>query len=425
MKNLSLTLLLALFAFASTSFAQTGKKALKEAEKVIKKYAKNPLADDVDLASGITLLSTAFESEEVSGEAKNWIKKGELLVKISDAAYLQYATNPSYKSPVPTAATDAYDAFSMAMELGETKKAAKGISEVEGHLNNAAALFYQEKDYESAYMSFKKSLDARDVLKENGKESRLDKEPGLLDDQILFTAVSGFYGGKAADAKPYFLQLKDNGKTDAVVYEALYSIYTEEGDADKALATLEEGRIANPDDSGLLFSEINHYLTSGNLETLIVKLEQAIEKEPDNVSVYVTLGSVYDQLHQKASKDGDSVKAKEYFAQALSYYNQTLEKEPENFDATYSIGALYYNKAAGMVGEINELANDFSSAGMKKYDAKKAEMDGIFKEALPSFERAETLKPDDRNTVIALKEIYARLNMLDKSEIYKAKLEGM
>ena len=62
---------------------------------------------------------------------------------------------------------------------------------------------------------------------------------------------------------------------------------------------------------------------------------------------------------------------------------------------------------------------------LKKYNAIKAEMDGYFKEALPYFLKAEELDPKDQNTMIALKEIYAREGQLDKSAEYKAKLEAL
>jgi len=404
MKNLIYVAFLFLMA-TTTTFAQTGKKAFKEAEKVIKKYNKNPLEEGIDIASAVSLLDVAFEDADFASKSKNWLKKGELLNGISNATYIQYATDNTFTSPVPKAAMIAYNAYSKAMELGEKKKAIKGMMELENHLNNAAAMFYSAKDYANAFSNFKKTLEIKDMLTENGKTSRLDSDEVLYGDQVLFTAVSAYYGEQVEASKPYFLQLKEMGKTDAVVYDALYNIYNNEGDAEKATMMLEAGRAANPDDTGLLFTEINHYLQSGQLEILTDKLKQAIAKEPDNVSVYVTMGSVYDQLHQQANKDGDAAKSKEYFDQAMDYYNQGLAKEPDNFDATYSVGALYYNKAASMVGAINELANDFSSEGMKQYDAKKLEMDGIFKQALPFFEKAEGINGTDRNTIIALKEI--------------------
>jgi len=130
-------------------------------------------------------------------------------------------------------------------------------------------------------------------------------------------------------------------------------------------------------------------------------------------------------LTQKEREAGNQAKANEYFDLAMDYYNQTIEKDPSNFDAVYSQGALYYNKAAGMTEQINQLANDFTPAGTKKYDALKAEMDNQFKEALPFFEKAESMNPKDLNTLVALREIYARIDQLDKVGPLKARIEAI
>ena len=59
----------------------------------------------------------------------------------------------------------------------------------------------------------------------------------------------------------------------------------------------------------------------------------------------------------------------------------------------------------------------------KKYEAKKAQMDEAFNKSLPFFIQAEQLMPDDTNTLLALKEIYARQEKYDLVEQYKQKLE--
>lgn len=404
--------------------AQDAKKAFKSAEKAVKSFIKNPADESNSVASIKESFDTAFASSDISDQSKNWIKKGDLLTKIADIEYIKSVTpGANYQIQYKDAALDAYQAYMKAKELGDEKKYLSGIDGLEGHLNNTAALVYSNKDYKSAFQLFKTSIDAKKMLNAAGKESRLDVDT-LYRDQVLFTAVSGFYGEMAEESKPYFLELKEAGNADAVVYEALYSM-TSETNQEEALMYLEEGRKAHPEDTGMLFSEINHYLKAGELEKLISKLELAIEQEPDNITVYTTMGSVYDQLHQQETKAGNAAKGTEYFGKALEYFNAAKAKDPKNFDAAYSVGALYYNKAAGMVDGLNELANDFSADGMKKYDAKKVEMDKIFEQALPFFKEAEALKPNDVNTIIALKEIYARMNKLDKADEYKAKLDSM
>lgn len=156
-------------------------------------------------------------------------------------------------------------------------------------------------------------------------------------------------------------------------------------DEKKAFEYLDAGKKLYPDDNEILFAEINYYIKANKLNELVDKLQMAINKEPENVSVYNALGNVYDQLNQNERNAGNTAKADEYFNLAFKNFESALSKDPNNFDAMYSQGALYYNKAASMVTKLNALSNDYSSAGTKKYNELKGEMDGYFNQALPLF----------------------------------------
>jgi len=69
------------------------------------------------------------------------------------------------------------------------------------------------------------------------------------------------------------------------------------------------------------------------------------------------------------------------------------------------------------------LADDYSKEGLKKYDALKEKVNGEFDKALPYFQKAEKVDPNDLNTLIALKEIYARKNDLELSNEFKNRID--
>jgi hypothetical protein len=52
-------------------------------------------------------------------------------------------------------------------------------------------------------------------------------------------------------------------------------------------------------------------------------------------------------------------------------------------------------------------------------------MDEAFAKAQPFFQQAETINPKDLNTLIALREIYARQENYPKVDEYKAKIEAL
>jgi tetratricopeptide (TPR) repeat protein len=149
-------------------------------------------------------------------------------------------------------------------------------------------------------------------------------------------------------------------------------------------------------------------------------LKAGIAKEPKNVSLYFTLGNVYDNLSQKET---DPAKAQGYADEAMVWYNKTLALDSKNSDAIYSIGASFYNKAAQFSKEMKKLESDFSKEGQKKYDAAEKLMIAEFDKALPYFKKAESINPNDQNTLIALKEIFAKKNDMNLSKEFKTRLD--
>ncbi len=359
--------------------------------------------------------------------AKDLIKQATEAIGSADKQFTARLLNPEAPLDNPMAAVEALNMFAQALEIsekkGDIKKAISGIADTETHLANFGAGLYQSEDYAGSFANFDASIKAHHLLKANKQKSRLDEE-GLLAEQELFAGITAFYSENYEGAMPYYQKLYENGTEEATVYEGLYTM-TLAKDPAAAQEILTAGREKFPDNTSLLFTEINQYLNEGRLAELIGKLEAARAAEPNNLSVITTLGNVFDQLHVKATEDGDEAKAEEYFQSALGVYKEVLDKDETNFDAWYSSGALYYNKAANLAPQINELANDFSAEGTKKYEALKSKMDDTFKTSLPYFEKAEALKAGDRNTIIALKEIYARQNQFDKVTEYQTKLDAI
>jgi hypothetical protein len=423
-----------LFVFVALSLvhAQEYKKQLKNANKTLGKYYLDPVANKSSLDETLTSITAIFEAEDAKADPEAWITKGQIFNEIAKAEMnkkvVDEALQKKYDLATPGAGLTALESFekaiSLAIKKSQTKDALVGIRENEDFTNNIGITFFQAQDYNNAYKNFMGTLKAHEILKSNKEASRLD-DAATKNDQTFYTAVSGYFGDFKKETQPLFESLYKNGGAQPLVYEALFNLSVDAKNVDKAMEYLDAGRKANPDDNGLLFAEINYYLKEGKLDILTDKLKAAIAKEPDNLSVYTTLGNVYDQLNQKERTAGNVEKADEYFNLAFDYFSQALAKDPKNFDATYSQGALYYNKAASMTAKLNELSNDYSSAGTKKYNALKAEMDDYFKQALPFFLKAEEIDPKDQNTMIALKEIYAREGQLEKSGEYKTKLEQL
>jgi tetratricopeptide (TPR) repeat protein len=336
--------------------------------------------------------------------------------------------NPEAPFVDANAGIEASKAYRKALELaekkGDVKNAIKGLVNTEGLLNNMGIELYKLGEYTDSYNNFRAELETSALLKEKDEKSRLD-DPALYNEKVYFAGLTAYYAEDYQGSIDNLIKAKETGTDESSLYQVIYESYKAMDKADDGLKYLEAGRAAFPEDNGLLFSEINHYLAKGELNKMIGKLEIAHEAEPDNLSVVLTLGQVYDQLQVKANEAGNPDEAEEDFNKALKYYNKALVSVPEDFDLNYSIGALYYNKAAGFTPALNEVANDFSKEGEKKYEALKAKMASLFDQALPYFLKADSIDGSSKNTLIALKEIYARKDEFAKSNEYKERLENL
>jgi tetratricopeptide (TPR) repeat protein len=420
-------IVLVTFMIAQTSFAQ-GEKSLKMASKAFGEFSADPFGNPGALDEAKTHISEAFKDQKVASSAKAWITRGDIFYNSGDAQFKGKLINPEAEISDPTVGLSALEAYTKALELaskkGDIKKAMTGLLQTEELLNNFGIDQYQAQNYTAAYDNFVAEMSASELIKSKGEASRLDAE-GAMAEKKFFTGLTAYYAEDYQSSIDYLSGALDDNYSDPSTYQLIYESHKALGNTDAGLPFLEKGRAEFPDDSGLLFSEINHYLALGELSKMTDNLKEALAKEPDNQSLILTLGQVYDQLQVKSNEAGETDKANEYFDNALGYYQLALEATPENFDINYSLGALYYNKAAGYTPALNEVANDFSKAGEAKYNEIKETMAGLFSQALPYFLKADSIDGSDRNTIIALKEIFARQDNFEKSNIYKEKLENL
>ncbi len=423
-------LFVGMFLIAGISQAQEDPvKLLKKAGKYLGSYNLDPSSNKDKLAQAKEAVDQAMASPDMEASSKGWNTKGRIYSELAASEAAMLTLNKEYVPNYPDAAVESYKAFNKGLEHAvkkyERKDALKGLAEVAGFLNTLGYRAYQASDFTNAFTQFDAVLKVNDLLKANEMKPILGDDKSV-NDQLYIAAVSAMSGENMEAAGKYFEVLKDSGLGDEkpAIYEGLFKAYIDT-DEEKAVALLQEGREKHPEEASLLFAEINYYLQKGELDQLLGKLEKAAEIEKDNPSIYNTIANVYDSKYQKASEEGNAEEAEASFTKAYDNYNLALEKDPENFVAIYSLGALYYNKAAVASKEVNALADDYSNEGTKKYNAKKEEMFGYFDKAMPYFLRAEKINAGDKNTLIALQEIYARKDDLETANAYKAKLEAL
>ena len=408
-------------------FAQDAEKDMKKAARLVGTYNLDPANNGDKLDEAKSLIDGAINSGSLAESSKAWSTQGKIYNELMNADIQNLVLDPEAKLKNPGSAFTAFTGFSNALKFAqkgfEKKDALKGISTILANVNYLGSIFYQRQEFTQAYELFNATVEGDKLLTENSQDAFFQDDNERMD-QKYYAGIAALSGNMMDEAKVIFEDLYASDYQNPAVYEALYKV-KKDTNMEDAEVILAKGRENFPDDVGLLYAEINHMLGQGRLDELIGSLKIALDKEPSNLSVMTTLGNVYDQLYQKSTADGDEEKATENFNYALEYFNKALAANPDFFDANYSIGQLYYNKAAALTQEMNELANDYSKEGTAKYDAAKEASDSMFDKALPYFQKAEGLNDKDMNTLIALKEIHARKNEFEKADEYKAKIEAL
>lgn len=399
---------------ASAAFAQDGWSSYADARSMMNSYELDPANNKDKLIAAVPEIEKAMDNISTvkdKKQARVYLQAGEIYSTLAGLDLVSKSMDPNYISSSPDAALKAFNAYKKAFKVAqkgfEQKDALEGLFNNINNLNAYAAEEFSNSRFNTAYVGFSSITETVDMLEKNDYGKSPFETEEAAQELAYAAGLSAVNAGMKQQAEDIFVRLKDEGYQNASVYESLYRIYLD-SDKEKAVAYLREGRKAFPKDKGLLYAEINYALQNNELEGLVSKLEEAIADDPENVSLYTTMGFVNDNLFQRELEAGNQEKAQTYFDKAMKNYEAALKVDDTNADAIYSIGALYYNKAAVMSQELVAMEDDFSKEGIRKYEAKQAEILGLFDKALPHFKRAETLKPNDQNVMIALKEIYAK-----------------
>ncbi len=424
MKKILFTLTTLIFSVAL--FAQEDpEKALNKAGRALTTYNMNPIDNSGKLKEAMDMIEIAANGEATKGNVKTWQVRGEIYSALADEDVKMISLQPKgaepFKLKYPDAAMKSAESFIKAVELSqkkyETKDALKGIQELSLKLNMYGNNHLTRSDYANSYKTFDMMLTLNDLVKKNN-------EPAIVPDSIIgeqkyLIAYCANLSGDKAKAKMVFKELYDAGTNEPGVYAQYFTLRKEEGDAD-AIKILETGRSKFPDNTEILFAEINYYLETKQYEKLEIKLKEAIAKEPNNPSVRAALGNVYLELFNKEfAVNKDSELAQSHFNNSISYFEQAIQIKPDMFDALYSIGSLYFNKAVVLIKSSNDLPA--TKEGIAQSKKMEEEAKALMNKGLPHFQKAESMEPNDLNTLIALTEIYARLSDFDKSKEFKSR----
>jgi tetratricopeptide (TPR) repeat protein len=355
----------------------------------------------------------------------------ELASADNTAAFLAQQTSQKFEAKYGDAAVQSVEAYIKVLahpNAGKTDKkdAIEYMSPVVMYATNSGLGFFNGQKYKDAYRAFNVALEAKKATKD-AKDAKILDGAGAVEEIKYNAALSAVNGEMPKEAIMLLEELRavnyiqsKEGKNPAQIHSLLAGLYTKAGQKDKAMEVVGDGRKRYPDEQDLLLTEINYYIGEGQLNKLEDRLEEAIKKDPKNVGLYTVKAKMYEGLAENYNKEGKAADAAKAIENAKVNYTRALEQDPKSFDALYNMGAMSFNKAAAITAEMNKLG--MSKAEQKLYEDLEAQMKKLFSEALPFFERAEGVKPEDPSVIIALYKINDKLGNTEKAKLYQKRM---
>jgi len=376
------SLLLAI-SFSLGAFSQMGKvtSALSFIEQNLLDKAKESL-------------DQALVNEKSKDNPKTYFAKG----KLAQACFK--SENATFKALYPNPLDTAYASYEKALKLDQ-----KGSIEKQYKLNSTYLYLandyiaqgvkaFEGKEYEPALAAFESNI----------KISASPNYIGAIDTGIYFNAGLAAYNAKLYDrAVPHFqkcIELKYEGTTP---WFLLYNCFINTKDATNAEVTLKKMFEIYPDDKDVIMQLVDYYINNNRPQDAHSYIDIAKAKNPNDHSLWWAEGVIY--MRQDKYDD------------AIASLNKSIELKGDQYDTQFNMGVCYYNKAVEMFQKANEIMD------VAKYNVAVAEANKVFIQAIPYFEKASNLKPDDVDSLKNLKELYFRLRTVNPD--YEAKYNAI
>ncbi len=359
---------------------------------------------DGDLAKAKQSIDEASQHEKTKDKGKTWYTRGTIYEAIA------LSEDPQYQKLDANALQESVNAYKKVKTLEKENAgmyvfADQKLEGLWGTFLNKGAEKYQSGEYGEALEHFQKAQ----MLKPEDTTA------------YLYGGIAAQQEGKMDLAMENYYKLIALDVNDPSIYESVvYLERSQNEDNKKALEVVSKGREKFPNNENLAKEEIALLIITQQTDEARKKLEQAIATEPDNANLYYNLGFLYDQMGDKAKETDDAAKATEHKDKAIAQYKKAIEKDPNYFEANFNTAVNYYNRAAAVVTEANNMdLKEYQKNGKKLMDKSKVD----FKNALPYLEKSRELQPDDITVLSTLVTVYSQLDMKDKAEATNKYLE--
>ena len=264
----------------------------------------------------------------------------------------------------------------------------------------------EQRDFAGAYQAFKMHISIPDLpMMDNEKMQKEMPRDTTYIQYKYYAAIFAVQSEMHEEAVALLEELKDGDYEAVSVNQFLYQEYVTLKDTAKFVATLQAAIVRFPKEPWFLQNLINYYIFSGQEQTAVDYLAQAIEREPNVAQYHHIKGNLDENLGN--------------YDAALVDFDEALRCDPTLADAMAGKGRVYYNQAV----KLNEAAALIQDN--KEYKKALDEMNEVFRKSLPFFEKAHEMDPEDRTYMQVLKGLYYRFHMDAEYDAISAKLNSL
>lgn len=383
-------IIIAILALSTATFAQSTK-----INNAFQDYRRGRIS------RALEAIEDAAVHPDTKDQARTWFYRGNIFLTIS------LSDKADVKALSDNAIDEAYMSYQKAIELDKTvsnnmvspSSPLDGVQMLSVTFYNRGIQYYNVQNYAKAAEDFEKAF-------------RCKPDNGFL----YMLGLSQMYGEvfKPKDepknfknAVTTFNGLIQKKYEEPNIYIFLSDLHKMENDTVRAIRAINNGEKAYPDTTRIMIQKFNIYLWSGQTEEALSLLQQIKEKEPTNHVVFFNIGTVLNEIGN--------------FDEAIVAFERAIELKPDYFDALFNFGTMYFNKFLSIREEAEKL--DFSE--QDKFEKLNAQAQEMLAKARPYLEKCYELNPKDHDTLYMLRQVYIRLNELEKAKEIEVKMNEL
>ena len=281
-----------------------------------------------------------------------------------------------------TLLSEAAQAFKTDTEIEGSTFAKKSINELIRcaiSFNEIGYDKYDSKDFASALIMFEKVV-----------EINAWNAIGKVDTSNIYNAsLMAAQAENTEKAIELNQNLIDLDPTNGEYHLALIKQIGKTDDIESKFAAIKYGRTMVPDHTGIIFEEVNYYLSENNNEELLKSLETAIQAAPSNKILHFAKGSSLGTLKR--------------YKEAKAAYAKAIEIDVDYFDAYNNLASIFLDQTAPIIDKMNALG--LSQSDQKKYNSYKNQRNNLYTEAKPYLEEAVRIDKTAIQVLRALKDV--------------------